>query len=116
MKLYNKKVMKNKDLSLFEWKQIRKIYDEKKEIWYFSLIDIIWILTEQEDILKARKYWNKLSERLRNEWSEVVTNCHQLKLKAIDGKMRNTDCANIEGVFRIIQSIPSKKAEPLNSG
>lgn len=105
--------MENNKISLFEWKKIRRIFDEKKEIWYFSLIDIIWVLTEQNDITKARKYWNKLSERLRNEWSEVVTNCHQLKMLAQDWKMRNTDVANIETILRLIQSVPSKKAEPI---
>ena len=106
--------MENKNLSLFEWKQIRRVYIEKKDIWYFSLIDIIWVLTEQDNITKARKYWNKLAERLRNEWSEVVTNCHQLKMIAQDWKMRNTDVADIETILRLIQSVPSKKAEPNN--
>ena len=105
--------MENKDLALFEWKEIRRIYSEEKEIWYFSLIDIIAVLTEQSDITKARKYWNKLSERLRNEWSEVVTNCHQLKMLAKDWKMRKTDVADIETILRLIQSVPSKKAEPI---
>jgi len=105
--------MKNKNLTLFEWKKIRRIYNEEKETWFFSLIDIIWVLTEQSDITKARKYWNKLSERLRNEWSEVVTNCHQLKMKALDWKMRKTDVADIETILRLIQSVPSKKAEPI---
>ena len=105
--------MENKNLSLFEWKQIRRVYIEKKDIWYFSLIDIIWVLTEQDNITKARKYWNKLAERLRNEWSEVVTNCHQLKMIAQDWKMRNTDVADIETILRLIQSVPSKKAEPI---
>src|SRR3989339_2229470 len=80
--------------------------------WYYSVIDIIAFLTEQDDFQTARKYWNKLSQRLREEGSEVVTNCHQLKLPAPDGKLRETDCANTKSLFRIIQSIPSKKAEP----
>lgn len=74
--------MQEKNLSVFEWKKIRKIYDEKQEKWYFSVIDIVWALTEQEDYTKSRKYWNKLKERLKNEWNELVTNCHQLKLMA----------------------------------
>ena len=97
-------------LVVFEGKGIRRIWygDE----WCFSVIDIIAVLNEQPDSLKARKYWNKLSQRLRDEGSEVVTSCHRLKLPAEDGKLRETDCANVKSLFRIIQSIPSKKAEP----
>ncbi len=105
--------MQEKNLSIFEWRKIRKIYDEKQEKWYFSVIDIVWALTEQEDYTKSRKYWNKLAERLRIEWSEVVTNCHQLKMLAQDWKMRLTDVADVETLLRIIQSVPSKKAEPI---
>ncbi len=105
--------MIDKNISIFEWKKIRKIYDEKKEKWYFSVIDIVWALIEQEDYNKNRKYWNKLAERLRNEWSEVVTNCHQLKMLAKDNKMRLTDVADVEILLRIIQTVPSKKAEPI---
>lgn len=105
--------MNNTNISLFEWKKIRKIYGEKSEKWYFSVIDIVWVLIEQDDYQKSRKYWNKLSERLKNEWSEVVTNCHQLKMIAQDGKMRLTDVADIETLLRIIQTVPSKKAEPI---
>ncbi len=83
-----------------------------KKNGFFSLIDIVAILTEQENHLTARKYWNKLKERLKNEGNETVTNCHQLKMLAKDGKMRLTDVANTEELLRIIQSIPSKKAEP----
>ena len=101
------------DLTLFENKRIRHIYDEEKEVYYFSVIDIVTILIEKE-YQSARKYWNKLAQRLRNEGSEqTVTNCHQLKLQADDGKMRKTDVADIKTIFRIIQSIPSKKAEPI---
>ncbi len=101
------------DLTLFEDKQIRHIYDEEKEVYYFSVIDIVAILIEK-DYQSARKYWNKLAQRLRDEGSEqTVTNCHQLKLQAYDGKMRKTDVADIKTIFRIIQSIPSKKAEPI---
>lgn len=101
------------DLSIFEDHKIRRIYDEEKEIWYFSVIDIIQILTEQEDYQKARKYWNKLKERLKEEGSELVTFCHQLKMQASDGKLRNTDVAAPETLLRLIQSVPSPKAEPI---
>ena len=101
------------DLTLFENKRIRHIYDDEKEVYYFSVIDIVAILIEK-DYQSARKYWNKLAQRLREEGSEqTVTNCHQLKLQADDGKMRKTDVADIKTIFRIIQSIPSKKAEPI---
>lgn len=101
------------DLTLFEDKQIRHIYDEEKEVYYFSVVDVVAILIEK-DYQSARKYWNKLAQRLRDEGSEqTVTNCHQLKLQADDGKMRKTDVADIKTIFRIIQSIPSKKAEPI---
>ncbi len=101
------------ELKLFEGNRIRHIYDEEKEIYYFSVVDIIAILIEK-DYQSARKYWNKLAQRLRDEGSEqTVTNCHQLKLQANDGKMRKTDVADIKTIFRIIQSVPSKKAEPI---
>ena len=101
------------ELSLFEGNRIRHIYDEEKETYYFSVVDIIAILIEK-DYQSARKYWNKLAQRLREEGSEqTVTNCHQLKLQAEDGKMRKTDVADIKNIFRIIQSVPSKKAEPI---
>lgn len=95
---------------VFESKRIRRTWHNEE--WYFSVVDVCGALTDQTDDLKARKYWNKLSQRLSSEGSEVVTNCHRLKLEAQDGKMRETDCANTEGMFRIIQSIPSPKAEP----
>lgn len=101
------------ELKLFEGNRIRHIYDEEKETYYFSVVDIVAILIEK-DYQTARKYWNKLAQRLRDEGSEqTVTNCHQLKLQADDGKMRKTDVADIKTIFRIIQSIPSKKAEPI---
>ena len=101
------------EFKLFEGSRIRHIYDEEKETYYFSVVDIVAILIEK-DYQSARKYWNKLAQRLRDEGSEqTVTNCHQLKLKADDGKMRKTDVADIKTIFRIIQSIPSKKAEPI---
>ncbi len=101
-----------KRIALFEGKQIRRHWDEEKELWYFSVVDVVQVLTEQSDFATARKYWNKLAERLRMEGSEVVTNCHQLKMIATDGKMRLTDAADTEVLLRIIQTIPSPNAEP----
>ena len=85
--------MTNKNLTLFEWKKIRRVYDEEKETWFFSLIDIIAVLTEQSDYKKAQSYWTTLKNRLKKEWSEVVTNCDKLKLVASDGKRYLTDVA-----------------------
>lgn len=104
--------MKN-DLAIFEESQIRRIYDEETETWFFSVIDIVQILTAQTDYQTARKYWNKLKERLKKEDSELVTNCHQLKMIAEDGKSRLTDVANAEALLRLVPSIPSPKAEPI---
>src|SRR3972149_2962126 len=103
---------KTTKIALFEGKQIRRHWDKTQEKWYFSVVDVVQVLTNQIDFIKARKYWNKLAERLRIEGSEVVTKCHQLKLVAADGKMRLTDVADTEVMLRIIQSIPSPKAEP----
>ena len=83
-----------------------------QEKWYFSIVDIVQILTESKDYLTARKYWNKLKQRLLAEGNETVTNCHQLKLRAADGKLRYSDVADLEQMLRLIQSIPSPKAEP----
>jgi hypothetical protein len=104
---------KGGSLAIFENFKIRRIYDEKKELWYFSVIDIVAALTEQTNFQLARNYWNKLAQRLRDEGSEVVTNCQRLKMIAQDGKMRETDVANVETIIRLIQSVPSKKAEPI---
>lgn len=106
-----KDIIENKELILFENSKIRRqMYNDE---WYYSIVDIVAILTEQSDYQKARKYWNKLNQRITKEENcELVTNCHQLKMKAADGKLRATDCANRETVFRLIQSIPSPKAEP----
>jgi len=104
-------IVGNTSLVVFQGKQFRRLWYNNE--WYYSVIDIIAFLTEQEDFQTARKYWNKLSQRLREEGSEVVTNCHRLKLPAADGKSYETDCANTKTLFRIIQSVPSKKAEPL---
>lgn len=98
-------------IAIFRGKKIRRIIFKNE--WWFSVVDIIAVLIGQGNNLTARKYWNKLAQRLRDEGSEVVTNCHRLKLLAPDGKLRETDCANTEGIFRIIQSVPSPKAEPL---
>ena len=97
----------------FEDRQIRRVYDEKTETWFFSVVDIIQVLTQQADYQTARKYWNKLKERLNKEGSQLVTNCHQLKLPADDGKMRLTDVASPETLLRLVQSVPSPKAEPI---
>jgi hypothetical protein len=98
---------------IFEDYDIRRVYDEKTETWYFSVVDIIRALLQQPDFQAARKYWNKLKERLGKEGSEPVTNCHRLKLIAEDGKMRLTDVASPEVLLRLIQSVPSPKAEPI---
>ena len=103
---------KKQALQLFEQKKVRTVWDDEQEKWYFAIIDVVAVLTEQDDHLKARKYWNKLKQRLKEEGNETVTNCHQFKLQAADGKMRLTDVADTEQLFRLIQSIPSPKAEP----
>jgi DNA-damage-inducible protein D len=100
-------------LALFEDFKIRRHYDEEAEIWYFSVVDIIRALLEREDFQAARKYWNKLKERLVEEGSQTVTNCHQLKMLAEDGKLRLTDVADAETILRLVQSVPSPKTEPL---
>ena len=100
---------RNFDIQLFEGKQIRFEWDAEKEKYWFSIVDVVAVLTESID---GRKYWNKLKQRLREEGNETVTNCHQLKMPAADGKKRKTDVADLEQLFRLIQSIPSKKAEP----
>lgn len=104
--------MNQSKLQLFEDQPIRTAWDEENEEWYFSIVDVIGVLTEQQDYQKARKYWNKLKQRLNDEGSQLVTNCHQLKMTAKDGKKRMTDVASTEQLLRLIQSIPSKKAEP----
>ncbi len=104
---------KSKLVVLFENEPVRRLWDEAKEKWYFSVVDIIQALIQQADYQSARKYWNKLKERLNKEGNESVTNCHQLKFKASDGKFYLTDAADVETILRLIQSIPSKKAEPI---
>ena len=100
-------------IKLFDEKQVHIVWDEQEEKYYFSIVDVVQVLTESTDYQTARKYWNKLKLRLKEEGNELVTNCHQLKLRAADGKLRATDVADTEQLLRIIQSVPSKKAEPL---
>jgi DNA-damage-inducible protein D len=97
----------------FDGQAIRRVYDEATETWWFSVIDIVQVLTQQADALTARKYWNQLKLRLNREGSQLVTNCHQLKMEAADGKQRLTDVATAETLLRLVQSIPSPKAEPI---
>lgn len=97
------------EIKLFEGRQIRSAWDNEKEEWYFSIIDIVGVLTDSKD---PGAYWRKLKQRLQEEGNEVVTICHTLKMQAADGKMRKTDVADMQGIFRIIQSVPSPKAEP----
>ncbi|PLK29514.1 phage antirepressor protein, partial [Faecalibacterium prausnitzii] len=105
----------NSSIQLFEDQKIRTAWDAEKEEWYFSIVDVVAVLTEQKDSRSAAKYWSVLKVRLKNEGSELTTNCSQLKMKAADGKRRLTDVANTEQLLRIIQSIPSKKAEPFKA-
>ena len=100
-------------IQLFEGKKVRIVWDEEQEKYYFSVVDIVQVLTGSFDYQQARKYWKVLKGRLIKEGNETVTNCYQLKLPAADGKQRLTDMADLQGIFRIIQSIPSKKAEPV---
>lgn len=97
----------------FEGHAIRRVYDEATERWWFSVVDVVQVLTQQADDLTARKYWNQLKRRLGKEGSQLVTSCHQLKLTAIDGKQRLTDVASAETLLRLVQSVPSPKAEPI---
>jgi len=97
------------EIKLYENKQIRSVWDDEKEEWYFSVVDVVGVLTESEN---PQVYWRVLKKRLKEEGNESVTNCNALKMKAADGKMRLTDVSDMQGIFRIIQSIPSPKAEP----
>ena len=103
---------KKQALQLFEERKVRTAWDSEQEKWYFSVVDVVAVLTDSTDYTTSRKYWNKLKQRLKEEGNETVTNCHQLKMRAADGKMRLTDVADTEQLFRLIQSIPSPKAEP----
>ena len=102
-------MQENGKLQMFENQSIRTAWDEEQEEWYFSVVDVVGALTESAD---PTAYWRKLKQRLKAEGNETVTNCHGLKMKAADGKRRLTDVATTEQLLRIIQSIPSKKAEP----
>ena len=104
---------KEQALAVFEGYRIRRIYDGEKETWFFSVVDIVAALTQQPDYQAARNYWKVLKNRLKNEGSESVTNCNRLKLEAADGKKYLTDVADPETLLRIIQSVPSPKAEPI---
>lgn len=99
-------------LKLFENKKIRYVWNDEEEDWYFSVVDVVEVLAESKDYQTARNYWKVLKTRLKSEGSELVTNCNRLKLQASDGKMRETDCLSTKNVLRLIQSIPSPKAEP----
>ena len=101
--------MKKEAIKLFEERKVRTIWDDTHEKWYFSIVDVVAILTDSPN---PQTYWRVLKKRLKEEGNETVTNCNALKLKAADGKMRLTDVADTEQLFRLIQSIPSPKAEP----
>lgn len=106
-------MIKDKKLAIFEGKKIRRIWDEKQEKWYFSVIDIIAVLIEQPDFKKAQSYWTTLKSRLKQEGNESVTKCDKLKMRSADGKYYFTDAADVETLLRLIQSVPSPKAEPV---
>jgi len=109
------KELEKNSIQLFENQKIRVVWDAEREEWYFSIVDVVGVLTDSPDYNTGRKYWNKLKQRLKEEGNELVTDCHQLKMQAADGKNRLTDVANTEQLLRIIQSIPSKKAEPFKT-
>ena len=109
----NKIIMtENTQIKIFEDRKVRTLWDKETEEWYFSVVDVVAVLTGSNDYQTARKYWKVLKGRLLKEGNQTVTNCYQLKLPAEDGKMRKTDVANTHQLFRLIQSIPSPKAEP----
>jgi DNA-damage-inducible protein D len=101
----------DQNLAIFEKFNVRRHFDEQQQKWYFSVIDTVAVLTDQSDYATTKSYWTTLKSRLKSEGSEVVTNCDHLKMKAKDGKFYNTDVADLEVIFRLIQSVPSKKAE-----
>ncbi len=108
----NKKT-NSKQITIFEGQKIRRLWDEKKEKWYFSVIDIVAVLTEQANFKKAQSYWTTLKNRLKKEGNESVTKCDKLKMQSADGKFYKTDVADVETILRLIQSVPSPKAEPI---
>lgn len=99
-------------IKIFEDKKVRSYYDSERGLWYFSFVDIVGILTDQPSTERSRNYWKVLKSRLLKEGNETVTNCNQFKMEPEDGKMRLTDVGTVEQIFRLIQSIPSSKAEP----
>lgn len=101
------------NLAVFEGKKIRRVWDGKQEKWYFSVVDIVAVLINQKDFQLARNYWKVLKNRLKKEGSEVVTKCNRLKMEAEDGKLRETDAADVETILRLVQSVPSPRAEPI---
>ncbi len=105
-------MVKKQSLQIFENRKIRSVWDDEQEKWYFSVVDVVAVLTESKDFQAARNYWKVLKSRLKKEGNQTVTNCNRLKMLAADGKMRMTDVADTEQLFRLIQSIPSPKAEP----
>ena len=109
------KELEKNSIQLFENQKIRVAWDAEREEWYFSIVDVVGVLTDSPDYNTGRKYWNKLKQRLKEEGNELVTDCHQLKMQAADGKNSLTDVANTEQLLRIIQSVPSKKAEPFKT-
>lgn len=104
---------KDKQVVIFEGKKIRRVWNGKQEKWYFSVVDIVGVLTDQANFQLARNYWKVLKNRLKKEGSQVVTDCNRLKMLAEDGKLRETDAADVEAVLRLVQSVPSPKAEPI---
>ncbi|MDQ1284319.1 MAG: hypothetical protein QG620_667 [Patescibacteria group bacterium] len=104
---------KRRSLAIFEGKKIRRIWDGKEDKWYFSVIDVVAVLIEQSDFKKAKSYWTTLKSRLKDEGSQLVTKCDQLKMQSADGKFYKTDAADVETLLRLIQSVPSPKAEPI---
>ncbi len=108
----NKKI-NNKAIVIFEDKPVRRAWIEKEEKWYFSVIDIVAVLINQKDFQAARNYWKVLKNRLKKEGNETVTKCNRLKMLAQDGKMRETDATDVEAILRLVQSVPSPKAEPI---
>ena len=104
---------KDKQFVVFEGRKIRRVWDGKQEKWYFSVVDIVSVLTDQANFQLARNYWKVLKNRLKKEGSQVVTDCNRLKMLAEDGKLRETDAADVEAVLRLVQSVPSPKAEPI---